>query len=106
MLVEAPPSAGVLARRIGALAGPTFAIAVLQSAGQLIETVLAARQGTLALAGWALVLPFTLLMQQMSAGAMGGGVVSAIARSLGAGRREDASALVLHALLIAMGFAE
>jgi Na+-driven multidrug efflux pump len=105
MLVEAPPSAGVLARRIAALAGPTFAIAVLQSAGQLIETVLAARQGTLALAGWALVLPFTLLMQQMSAGAMGGGVVSAIARSLGAGRREDASALVLHALLIAMGFA-
>jgi Na+-driven multidrug efflux pump len=71
MLVESPPSAGVLARRIAALAGPTFAIAVLQSAGQLIETVLAARQGTLALAGWALVLPVTLLMQQMSAGAMG-----------------------------------
>ena len=99
------PSAGTLARRIAALAGPTFAIAILQSAGQLIETVLAARQGTLALAGWALVLPFTLLLQQMSAGAVGGGVVSAIARSLGAGRREDASALVLHAVLIALGIA-
>jgi Na+-driven multidrug efflux pump len=95
----------VVARRIAALAGPTMALAILQSAGQLIETVLAARQGTMALAGWALVLPFTLLMQQMSAGAMGGGVVSAIARSLGAGRREDASALVLHAVLIALGFA-
>ena len=100
-----PPGAATLARRIAVLAGPTFAIAVLQSAGQLIETVLAARQGTLALAGWALVLPFTLLLQQMSAGAMGGGVVSAIARSLGAGRREDAAALVLHAMIIALVFA-
>ena len=99
------PTAATLARRIAALAGPTLAIAILQSAGQLIETVLAARQGTLALAGWALVLPFTLLLQQMSAGAMGGGVVSAIARSLGAGRRDDASALVLHAILIALVFA-
>ena len=101
----APPDAGTLARRIASLAGPTFAIAVIQSAGQLVETVLAARQGTLALAGWALVLPFALLMQQMSAGAMGGGVVSAIARSLGAGRREDAAALVLHAVIIALLFA-
>jgi hypothetical protein len=51
------------------------------------------------------VLPFALLMQMMSAGAMGGGVVSAIARALGAGRREDASAMVLHAILIALGVA-
>jgi Na+-driven multidrug efflux pump len=104
-VIAAPPGVSTLARRIGALAGPTMAIAVIQSAGQLVETVLAARQGTLALAGWALVLPFALLMQQMSAGAMGGGVVSAIARSLGAGRREDASALVLHAVIIALLFA-
>jgi putative MATE family efflux protein len=103
--LAAPPGYATIARRIGALAGPTFAIAVVQSAGQLIETVLAARQGTLALAGWALVLPFALLMQQMSAGAMGGGVVSAIARSLGAGRGQDAAALVLHAVIIALLFA-
>jgi putative MATE family efflux protein len=36
----------------------------------------------------------------MSAGGMGGGVASAVARALGAGRRDDADALVLHALLI------
>ncbi len=101
----APAGVATIARRIATLAGPTFAIAVIQAAGQLIETVLAARQGTLALAGWALVLPFSLLMGQMSAGAMGGGVVSAIARSLGAGRAQDASALVLHALIIALLFA-
>ena len=36
---------------------------------------------------------------------MGGGVSSAIARALGAGRREDADATILHALIIAAGFA-
>ena len=40
-----------------------------------------------------------------SAGAMGGGIASAIARALGARRRNDADALVLHALLIAAVFA-
>jgi len=95
------PPAGVLAR-ILALAAPTTLASLFQAAAQLAETVLAARQGTAALAGWAAVLPFTLLLQQMSAGAMGGGVVSAIARALGGGRREEASALVLHALIIAL----
>lgn len=91
-----------LVRRIGSLAGPTALIALLQAAAQLVETWLAARQGTAALAGWAVVLPFALLLQQMSTGAMGGGVVSAIARALGANKREDASSLVLHALIIAV----
>jgi Na+-driven multidrug efflux pump len=90
------------ARAILALAAPTTLISFLQAAAQLGETFLAARQGTDALAGWALVLPFALLLQQMSTGAMGGGVVSAIARALGARQVEAASALVLHAVLIAI----
>jgi putative MATE family efflux protein len=98
---EPPPIRRIL-RSILALAAPTSLVALLQAAAQLAETWLAARQGTAALAGWAVVLPFALLLQQMSAGAMGGGVVSAIARALGAGRRDEASALVLHALLIAV----
>ena len=52
----------------------------------------------------ALVFPLVMLMQMTSAGAMGGGIASAIARALGAQRRADANALVLHALLIAVGF--
>jgi putative MATE family efflux protein len=36
----------------------------------------------------------------MSAGAMGGGIAAAIARALGGGRRADADALAIHALLI------
>ncbi|MES2717679.1 MAG: MATE family efflux transporter [Pseudomonadota bacterium] len=94
-------SAGVLLRQIGALAAPTTALSLLQVGAQLAETVLAARQGTAALAGWAVLLPFALLLAQMSTGAMGGGVVAAVARALGGQRREEASALVLHAMLIA-----
>ena len=96
-----PPATGTLLRRILALAAPTTALSMLQVAAQLVETVLAARQGTAALAGWAVMLPFALLLSQMSTGAMGGGVVSAVARALGAQRRDEASALVLHAMLIA-----
>ena len=55
----------------------------------------------------ALVFPGFMMMQMLSAGAMGGGISSAIARALGAGRRDDADALVLHALIInvALGLA-
>src|SRR5262245_2091776 len=88
------PSATTLLKQILALAAPTTLLAALQIASMLLETWLAARQGTAALAGWAVVLPFAMLMQQMSAGAMGGGVVSAIARAIGAGRQDEASALV------------
>lgn len=101
LAAPAPPPAGARLRRILALAAPTTLLAATQVAAQLVEPWLAARQGTLALAGWAVVLPFALLLSQMSAGAMGGGVVSAIARALGAGQREEAAALATHALVIA-----
>ncbi|HBD37492.1 MAG TPA: multidrug transporter MatE, partial [Cupriavidus sp.] len=97
-----PVPATEIARGIAVLAAPTSLVAFLQAGAQLIETWLAARQGTASLAGWAVVLPFALLLQQMSTGAMGGGVVSAIARALGGGKREEASSLVLHALIIAV----
>ncbi len=84
------------------LAAPTSLVAALQVVSQVTETWLAARQGTAALAGWAVILPFALLMQQMSTGAMGGGVVSAIARALGAKKNEEASTLVQHACVIAL----
>ena len=88
-------------RQILVLAAPTTLLVATQIIAQLIEPWLAARQGQAALAGWAVVLPFTLLLSQMSAGAMGGGVVSAIARALGGGKRDEAAALAAHALIIA-----
>jgi putative MATE family efflux protein len=57
--------------------------------------------GAEALAGIALVFPLSMLMLQMSAGGIGGATTAAVARALGAGRREDASRLAQQALLIA-----
>ena len=64
------------------------------------ETSYIGRLGTEPLAGIALVFPFAMLTQMMSAGAMGGGVSSAISRALGAGNRERAATLALHAAMI------
>jgi putative MATE family efflux protein len=43
-----------------------------------------------------------MLLQMTSAGAMGGGVSSAVARALGAGNRDAARKLVAHGLIIAL----
>src|SRR4051794_24401964 len=64
------------------------------------ETSYIGRLGTEPLAGIALVFPFVMLTQMMSAGAMGGGVSSAISRALGAGNRDRAAMLALHAAMI------
>jgi putative MATE family efflux protein len=99
MLVEAP-----IARTLVWLAAPNVLVMVAQASVGLIETYFVGNLGTDALAGVSLVFPAVMLMQMMSAGAMGGGISSAIARALGAGRRADADALVLHALAIAVVF--
>jgi Na+-driven multidrug efflux pump len=82
------------------MAWPNVLVMFAQAATGLIETWFVARLGTDALAGMALVVPAVMLMQMISAGAMGGGISSAIARALGAGRRDEADSLVMHALVI------
>jgi Na+-driven multidrug efflux pump len=57
-----------------------------------------------ALAGVALVFPVLMLTQMTSSGGIGGGVSSAVARAVGAGRRQDAEALVWHAIIVAFAF--
>ena len=99
LLLEGP-IVGTLLR----LATPNVLVMFVQASVGLIETYFVAKLGTDALAGVALVFPVLMLMQMMSAGAMGGGISSAIARALGAGRRADADALVVHALAIAVSF--
>lgn len=86
------------------LAAPNVVVMVAQASVGLIETFFVGKLGTDALAGMALVFPIVMLMQMTSAGAMGGGIASSIARALGARRRDDADALVLHAIAIAVGF--
>jgi putative MATE family efflux protein len=63
------------------------------------------RLGPAALAGLALVFPLLMLMQQMANATMGSALSSALARAIGAGRREDATALVTHGLIITIAIA-
>jgi putative MATE family efflux protein len=88
------------------LAWPNVLVMLAQASTGLVETWFVSRLGTDALAGMALVFPGFMMMQMLSAGAVGGGISSAIARALGSGRRKDADALVLHAIIVnlALGF--
>jgi putative MATE family efflux protein len=84
------------------LAAPSVLVMLLQAAVSTLDGVFVGWLGADALAGVSLVFPLVMLMQTMSAGGMGGGVASAVARALGAGRRDDANALASHAVLIAL----
>src|ERR1700722_7470292 len=95
---------GPIAATLIRLAAPNMLVMLAQTSVGLIETYFVGMLGTDALAGVALVFPIVMLMQMMSAGAVGGGISSAIARALGGGRRADADALALHALVIALVF--
>lgn len=97
--MNGPATTGEIAR----LATPTILVTFVQAVAQTAEAALIGRLGTDALAGYALVLPLLMLMQMTSGGAMGGGVTAAVARALGAGRIEDARALIRHAVAIALG---
>jgi putative MATE family efflux protein len=90
------PILGTLLR----LAAPSVLAMVMQVVVGIAETVYIGRLGTTPLAAMALVFPFLMLAQQLSAGAMGGGVSSAVSRALGAGNTARATALALHALAI------
>jgi len=85
------------------LAAPNVVVMVMQASIGLIETYFLARLGLDALAGVALVFPVLMLFQMISAGAMGGGILSAIARALGRGDRTAANVLVWHAVALAVG---
>jgi putative MATE family efflux protein len=96
---------GPVAPTLLRLAAPNVLVMALQATVSTLDAVFVGWLGADALAGVSLVFPLVMLMQTMSAGGMGGGVASAVARALGAGRREEADALVAHALLIALAMA-
>jgi putative MATE family efflux protein len=88
------------------LAAPNVVVnVVLIAVTATVDAHFVGRLGASALAGLVLVFPLLMLMQQMANSSMGGAVASAIARAVGSGRREDASALVVHGLVIAGGIA-
>lgn len=84
------------------LSAPGVLLVAFQSLVSVGDTYFVGRLGTTPLAGLALVFPLVMLLQMASAGAMGGGVSSAIARALGSGDATAARRLAVHALVIAL----
>jgi putative MATE family efflux protein len=97
-----PLLAGPILPTLARLAAPNMVAMVATSCVAIAETAYVGRLGIAQLAGFALAFPMVMLMQMMSAGAMGGGVSSAISRALGAGDLPRAAALARHAVLIAV----
>jgi putative MATE family efflux protein len=84
------------------LSTPNMMAMLATAAVAIAETAYVGLLGTAALAGMALVFPMVMLQQMMSAGAMGGGVSSAVSRALGAGDVERARSLAFHTVLIGL----
>ena len=109
--VDARPPATAVSGLLTSPILPTLLKLALPNAVAMLGTALVAvaetsyigRLGVEPLAGIALVFPFVMLTQMMSAGAMGGGVSSAVSRALGSGNRERAANLALHAAIIGTG---
>jgi putative MATE family efflux protein len=106
----------VAARTKLLLEGPVFSTLLRLSAPNILNLLAIAgmitfdglfvgRLGPDALAGVSLAFPFVMLIQHTAASGMGGGVSSAIARALGAGKRDIADALAFHAFVLALGLA-
>jgi putative MATE family efflux protein len=93
---------GPVAATLLSLAWPVLVVLALQTFVGVAETWFVSFLGTDALAGVALVFPLFMLMTMMSNGGIGGGVSSAVARALGAGRTNDAEALAMHAVVIGL----
>lgn len=96
---------GPIAPTLARLSTPNIIVGAAQTAVTVADVWYVGQLGVAPLAALALVFPIQAMMQMMSAGAMGGGVSSAIARALGAGDRDRAEAVVVHALIIAAGMA-
>src|SRR5215467_4532955 len=96
-LLDAP-----IGRTLLRLALPNVVVMVVQSTIGLIETYFVAKLGVDALAGMALVFPLFMLLQMVSAGAIGGGILSAVARTLGSGREDRANELVWSTVVITL----
>jgi putative MATE family efflux protein len=88
------------------LAAPNVVVnVVLIAVTATVDAHFVGQLGPGALAGISLVFPMIMLMQQMANSSMGGAIASAVARAIGAGRHADASALVVHAVIIAAAMA-
>jgi len=91
---------GPILRTLLRLAAPNVMATSMAVLVGLAETFYVGVLGVVPLAALGLVFPFAMLTGMLSAGAMGGGVASALARAFGAGDALRAQSVALHALLI------
>jgi putative MATE family efflux protein len=97
LLLEGPIGSTLLR-----LAAPNLVVNVILIAITTgVDAHFVGRLGPEALAGLALVFPLLMLMQQMANFSMGGALAGAVARAIGAGRRDEANALAVHGIVIA-----
>src|SRR5258708_40074370 len=112
----APVVRPVAARTKLLLEGPIFATLLRLAAPNILNLVafvaviifdgfFLGRIGTAALSGASLASPWIMLVLQTTNSGMGAGVSSAVARALGAGKRERADELTFHAFLLALALA-
>lgn len=117
MRTDVPPAARPVAARTKLmLEGPALSTLLRLSAPNILNFIAIAgmvtvvgtflgRLGPDVFAGVSLAFPFVMLIQHTAISGMGGGVSSAVARALGAGKRDIADALAFHAFVLALGLA-
>src|SRR4029079_8301777 len=84
--------AGPIVPTILTLAAPNVLNVAMQSLVSISDSWFVAQLGLIDLAALALVFPAQMALGQMSAGAMGGGISSSVARALGSGNQAGAEA--------------
>ena len=93
---------GPILRTLVGLSAPNLIALCSAAIITIADTASVGRLGVPSLAGVALVFPVIMLMQMMSAGAMGGGISGAVSRALGAGDQARAEALALASAIIGL----
>src|SRR6516164_190274 len=97
MLLEKPIASTILR-----LALPNAIVMTIQILIGLLEVYFVSRTGVEALAGVAPVFPLVSLVVAIAQGAIGGGIVTAVARALGTGRTDAASQYAWYAVALAL----
>src|SRR2546428_13053897 len=84
------------------LAAPTTVVMAVSAVSNIVYTYFVSRLGVEAIGAVSLVFPVSLLAITAMGGGIGSGAASAVARALGAGRRNDAAALAGQALVLSV----
>lgn len=93
---------GPILPRLLKLAAPNIVGFFVMSCVAIAEMWYVGQLGTSALAGFAVMFPMVMLMQMLSAGAIGGVIAATTARAIGGGDYTRANRIVWHATILAI----